>query len=181
MCIYLGAVRPHVKLDASASMWFDAAMTEVAQPDHAAPPTAEAHIPALWVRLMRAAAEVQRHAEAALAAAKLPPLAWYDALWEIEKAGAEGIRPFALQPRLLLPQYGLSRLIERLTVAGLVERRACAGDKRGQVLVLTAAGRATRAAMWPPYAGALHAAIGDRLGPGEAVALAELLGRLQPR
>lgn len=142
-------------------------------------PLVDSDIPDLWVRLMRAGAEIQRKVEAALASADLPPLAWYDALWEIEKAGPDGIRPFALQPRLLLPQYGLSRLLDRMTDAGLVERRACPGDRRGQFLVLTEAGRDVRSKMWPPYAGALQSAIGSRLDPDEAATLANLLGRLQ--
>lgn len=137
-------------------------------------------IPALWVRLMRAASAIQRQVEAALAAEGLPSLGWYDALWEIEKAGETGIRPFLLEPHLLLPQYGLSRLVERMVAAGLVERRACADDKRGQVLVLTEQGRATRAAMWPPYRAALETAIGARLAPGEAETLGKLLGQLLP-
>lgn len=133
---------------------------------------------AVWTGLVRAATRIQAEVEAALRAESLPPLGWYDALWEIEKAGPEGVRPFALQDRLLLPQYGLSRLIDRMAASGYVEKRACGEDRRGLVLRLTPAGAAIRARMWPVYRRALHAAIGARLKDGEAAALAPRLARL---
>ena len=133
---------------------------------------------AVWTGLIRASTDLQGRIEAALRAQSLPPLAWYDALWEIEKAGADGIRPFALQDRLLLPQYGLSRLIDRMVKAGYVDRRACDGDGRGQVLHLTGEGAQMRAAMWPVYATSLKAAVENRLTEAEAEALAQLIKRL---
>lgn len=133
---------------------------------------------AVWTGLIRASADLQNRIEAALRAQSLPPLAWYDALWEIEKAGVDGIRPFALQDRLLLPQYGLSRLIERMVKAGYVERRACVGDCRGQMLHLTASGAQVRATMWPIYATALTGAVANRLTEAEAQDLAGLVQRL---
>ena len=81
---------------------------------------------AVWTRLIRAGSALTDQIEAALKAQGLPPLGWYDVLWEIEKAAAGGIRPLVLQDRLLLPQYGLSRLIERLDRAGYVTRQPCA-------------------------------------------------------
>jgi DNA-binding MarR family transcriptional regulator len=116
--------------------------------------------------------------EGALKAAELPPLAWYDALLELEKAGEEGLRPFALQERLLLPQYGTSRLVDRLVAAGLVERRPCAEDGRGHELAITAEGRAMRARMWPVYAGELVATVEAALPPEEAARAAEALDAL---
>ncbi len=133
---------------------------------------------AVWTRLIRAGSHVQSRIEAALQAQSLPPLAWYDALWEIEQAGADGIRPFALQERLLLPQYGLSRMIERLVKAGYVARRACDEDGRGQRLHLTGSGAAVRTRMWPVYAATLRETVTDKLTTDEALNLARLLARL---
>lgn len=132
---------------------------------------------AVWTRLIRAGSALTASIEAALKSEGLPPLSWYDVLWEIEQAAA-GIRPLALQERLLLPQYGLSRLVERLDKAGYVTREACAEDGRGQVLVLTPEGLAVRAKMWPVYAAALVAGLQDRFSREEAVTLARLLERL---
>lgn len=132
---------------------------------------------AIWTGLLRASARIQNTVEAALKAEGLPPLGWYDALWEIEKA-VDGIRPLMLQDRLLLPQYGLSRLVDRMAKAGLVTRLDCDTDGRGQVLTLTAKGRATRARMWPVYAKALSTALGDQLNEADQLTLAQLLKQL---
>jgi len=136
---------------------------------------------AVWTGLLRASARVQAGIEAALKAEGLPPLGTYDALWEIEKAGEAGIRPFALRPRLLLPQYGLSRLIDRLVAAGHVERRPCGDDRRGHVLHLTEAGRGIRARMWPVYARALQRTLGTRISEAEAARLARALTAIAAR
>ncbi|WP_284163514.1 MarR family winged helix-turn-helix transcriptional regulator [Frigidibacter sp. SD6-1] len=131
-------------------------------------------IVAVWTALMRASRQVREAVERALKAAGLPPLDWYDALWEIEQA-PEGIRPNALETRLLLPQYGLSRLIARLVEAGYVARGPSPGDGRGQLLHLTDAGRAVRRAMWPVYGAALTRTFAGTRAESEAARLAALL------
>jgi DNA-binding MarR family transcriptional regulator len=143
-------------------------------------PQPSAETTAVWTRLVRASTYLLGRIEADLKAAGFPPLGWYDALWELEQAEPEGIRPFQLQARLLLPQYGLSRLIERMARDGLVERRGVESDRRGQVLHLTDRGLATRRAMWPVYATALDRAVAQRLDRSEAQELARLLARLYP-
>ncbi len=134
---------------------------------------------AAWTGLMRTSRVLLERVETALKSAGFPPLSWYDVLLEIEMAGAEGLRPYELTDKLLLPQYGTSRLLERIVKAGLVERVACAEDRRGQVLRLTEAGRRMRRRMWPVYARALGALVEDRLDESEARQLATLLNRLR--
>jgi DNA-binding MarR family transcriptional regulator len=129
-----------------------------------------------WSRLMRAHRAALAAAEQALRAEGLPPLEWYDVLWELERAGA--LRPRDLQARLLLAQYNLSRLLDRLAGAGLIERRGCPEDGRGLFVAVTKEGVKLRRRMWPVYAEAIQAAIGAKLGAADAEALAGLLGRL---
>jgi DNA-binding MarR family transcriptional regulator len=131
-----------------------------------------------WTRLVRAQQLALAAIERRLKAAGLPPLGWYDALLELERAGQQGLRPFELERAMLLAQYNLSRLLERLARAGYIERRPCADDKRGQVLVITPAGRAMRRRMWAVYGPAMQAAIGDHLGDAELEKLSVLLGTL---
>jgi DNA-binding MarR family transcriptional regulator len=140
-------------------------------------PLPETETIAVWTRLVTASRLMVDRVEAALKADGLPPLAWYDVLWELERAGA-GLRPFEVQERLLLPQYGTSRLLDRLVKAGLVERLACEEDGRGQVVQITEDGRTTRRRMWPVYAAELGAMVEAPLREGEAAALAASLGRL---
>ena len=131
-----------------------------------------------WARLMRAQQTALAQIQAKLKAADLPPLEWYDAMLELERAGEAGMRPFELERAMLLPQYSLSRLIDRLEEAGYVERRPHDQDRRGHVLALTKAGRERRRSMWPIYAAAIKSAVGDRLSADEAAALDVLLGKL---
>jgi len=133
-----------------------------------------------WTMLVSTARELVELAEAELKDAGLPPLSWYDALLEIDNADPDGIRPFILRQRLLLPQYGTSRLLDRLARAGLIERRICDEDGRGQVIYITQEGRKTRANMWPIYARMLTRQVEEKLTKQEAAQLAGLLDKIKP-
>ena len=131
-----------------------------------------------WARLLRAHRAALTSVEGALKVAGLPPLTWYDLLLELERAGEGGLRPFELERELLLPQYGVSRLIDRLEKAGHLERKACEDDGRGQRLVITESGRKLRREMWPVYGQAIEGAVGRRLTRAEARSLSGLLAKL---
>lgn len=133
---------------------------------------------AAWAALMRTSRRLLEAVEAALKSAGHPPLAWYDALLELEKAGNDGIRPFELKARLLLPQYGTSRLLDRMVNAELVERQHCEDDGRGQIIRISEKGRSVRKTMWPVYACVLSEEIGAKLTSGEIVQLAKVLSKL---
>ena len=130
-----------------------------------------------WARLTKAQRRALASIEQALGAAKLPPLVWYDVLLELERAGGS-LRPFELEREMLLAQYNLSRLIDRMEEAGYVERRALKEDRRGQAIVITAAGKTLRRRMWSVYGPAIQAAIGDHLSPKQIDTLSALLGAL---
>src|ERR1700688_4006759 len=116
-----------------------------------------------WARLTKAQQMALTAIEQALKAAELPPLAWYDALLELERAEENGLRPFELEREMLLAQYNLSRLVDRIEKAGYLERRACEDDGRGQIIVITATGRDLRRRMWAVYGAAIQQAIGQYL------------------
>ena len=131
-----------------------------------------------WTRLARAARHVTDAIEADLRAAALPPLAWDDVLLELERADGHALRPFELEARLLLAQYNLSRLIDRIVAAGYVQKRPVTSDRRGHEIVLLPAGAAIRARMWPVYAAAIERHLGAGLDRAQTEALAELLESL---
>jgi len=133
---------------------------------------------AAWARLLKVSAKLVAAAEADLKAAGLPPLAWYDALLELHRAGRDGLRPGDLQAEMLLPQYNVSRLVDRLEAAGYVERYAHPEDGRGQVLMITADGVAITRRMWRTYRRTIAREFTTRLADGEARRLARTLGRL---
>lgn len=130
-----------------------------------------------WARLAKAQRQALLAIDQALSTAKLPPLDWYDVLLELERAGGS-LRPLELEREMLLAQYNLSRLIDRMEKAGYVERRAIKDDRRGQAIVITSAGKSLRRRMWSVYGPAIQAAIGEHLSPKQVEALGTLLGAL---
>jgi DNA-binding MarR family transcriptional regulator len=132
----------------------------------------------VWIALNRAQQTALVKIERAFRDAGLPPSAWYDVLWELDKAGAAGLRPLEIERRRLIAQSNVSRLVDRLAEAGYVERQRCEEDGRGQRVVITAAGREMRRRMWPTYARAIAEAVGHSISTREAASLASLLGKL---
>lgn len=132
-----------------------------------------------WQNLHIVSRTLLEQVEAAFKKADLPSLSWYDVLWEVEKAGVEGIRPNALIPQLLLPQYQTSRLLDRLVNAGLIDRVVCDEDRRGCRAVITEEGKDMRARMWEIYKTCLDDLMQKKLGKDDRVTLAQLLQKLK--
>ena len=131
-----------------------------------------------WAKLVRVSQSLLPRVEADLKDAGLPPLAWYDALLELRRAGRAGLRPYALQQEMLLAQYNLSRLADRLIASGYVERQPCVEDGRGHVLVITADGRAIAKRMWPVYRDAIRRHFADKLGDRDIKTLTAIMDKL---
>ena len=70
------------------------------------------------------------------------PLTWYDVLLHLAEAPDDRLRLSELASVLLLSRSGITRLVDRLVDAGLVERQVCDTDRRGSFAVLSVAGRA---------------------------------------
>lgn len=132
-----------------------------------------------WARLVRVSRQLVERTEDALKANGLPPLAWYDVLHELAEAGEGGLRPFELIGRVLLAQYGVSRLLARLEADGLVEKLPVSDDGRGQTVRITTSGREMRRRIWTVYGASIAELMGDRLSAQELTTLASLLGRLR--
>jgi DNA-binding MarR family transcriptional regulator len=131
-----------------------------------------------WIALMRAQQTAFLKIERAFRDAGLPPGSWYDVLWELDRAGGAGLRPFEIERQRLIAQSNISRLIDRLAEIGYVERQRCEDDGRGQRIVITPAGRDMRKRMWPVYGRAIGEAVGRRISEREAANLATLLAKL---
>jgi DNA-binding MarR family transcriptional regulator len=129
-----------------------------------------------WAILLTAHATLVERIEAALAAAGLPSLSWYDVLWELEKADGR-LRMHNLARRVVLSRSNLTRLADRLEDAGLITREDCAEDGRGYDLVLTRAGRAMRKKMWPVYEAGIERVFSRHVTADEARAIGEALAR----
>lgn len=133
-----------------------------------------------WSHLLGAHALALRAVERRLKAKKLPPLAWYDVLLEIERAGGR-IRLGELAARIVIEPYNTTRLLDRLETAGLLRREKAAGDRRGAVAVLTDKGAALRQRMWPHYRRAIAETFAAALSEREAATLTRTLKKVIAR
>jgi len=79
---------------------------------------------------------------------------------------------------LLLTQYDLSRLLDRIVKAGYAEKRPLNEDRRGHLLALTATREDLIGRMWPVYRSSIEKLASDRLTNEEARSVAALLSRL---
>ena len=146
-----------------------------------APEIEEPHLGA-WRALLNAHAAMTARIEDALAAAGLPPLAWYDVLWPLYEAPGRALRMRDLAGRVVtISRSGLTRLVDRIEAAGLLERRAAEGDRRGTEVVITAEGKKLLRKMWPVYAGVLRECFVEALSDSDAAALRDALARVAER
>lgn len=137
----------------------------------------ETHL-AAWRAVLNAHTSIVAHAEDALATAELPPLAWYDVLWEIRRAPARRIRMAELAASLTISRGGLTKLADRLENAGLIRREPADDDGRGLYAVLTAEGNTLLRRMWPVYSRALRETFVSTITKDEAAVIAAALGRV---
>ena len=131
-----------------------------------------------WARFVTAQALLLERIEAALAAAELPPLAWYDVLWNLETAEHGRLRMADLARKAVVSRSNVTRLTDRMEKAGLVARADCPVDGRGTVCELTAKGRALRAKMWLVYKKQIDKLFGKHLEAREADAMSAALERI---
>lgn len=131
-----------------------------------------------WARLLRAQRQLLEKVEGDLKAKGLPPLAWYDVLFELYQGPDKRLRQFEIGEKMLLSKFNLSRLIDRLEKDRLVRREPCAEDQRGAYVVLTQEGRRMLRKIWPTYAKALRECFADQYSKGELTTLSRLLARV---
>jgi DNA-binding MarR family transcriptional regulator len=131
-----------------------------------------------WIRLARAYSGAMSDIEQTLIDNDLPPLSWYDILLELERVQDEGLRQFELEHTLLLKQYGVSRLVERIEREGYLRREPCADDKRGKRLIITNKGKELRRRMWLIYGPRIEEVVGQKLTRNQRKDLSGLLGKL---
>lgn len=139
---------------------------------------ASAELMRVWSRLLKVQQKLQGAVERDLKQAGVLPLDWYDALLELERGENGRLSPGDLEANMLIAQYSLSRLLDRLERDGLIRRLPHPEDGRRQLVEITPKGRKRRAATWPVYAAAVERHAGERLTDTEIEALLGLLGKL---
>ena len=110
--------------------------------------------------------------------AGLPPLAWYDVLWILERTPDQRLRMSALADQLVLTRFNVTRLVDRLVEAGLVARRQTKEDGRGFYAVITEKGRALRKQMWTVYRPAIIELFNQHLSAAQHAEMQSVMRRL---
>ena len=131
-----------------------------------------------WRSFLRAHATVARKLERELHAEQRMALTDYDVLVQLAAVDERRLRMSELADRLLLSRSGVTRLVDRLVAAGLVERTTCESDRRGQWASITEAGyQRLREASSTHLRGVARHFL-DRLSADELASLERTLDRL---
>lgn len=132
-----------------------------------------------WASLSRTYAAVSLRLQEALAQNDNPPLAWFEVLAAVAAAPDQRLRMGELAEALVMTRGGLTKLVDRLVKAGLLERTVCETDRRVSYATLLPAGAEMLAEMRPVIAGELDAAFAAKLSAREARELSGVLDRVQ--
>ena len=84
------------------------------------------------------------------------PLTWFEVLLRLSRSPGGELTMGELSEQLALTSGGVTRLVDRMSAAGLVERRPCATDRRVQFTAITPEGRAALAPALRAHTAALR-------------------------
>ena len=130
-----------------------------------------------WTRLLRAHATATRLLSADLHKEHGLTLNDYEALYVLARAEGRRLKRIDLARRLMLTPSGVTRLLEGLERAGLVERAACDADLRVTYAQLTDVGAAKLVEASCGHEGSVQALFEERFTNEELEVLAEALGK----
>lgn len=128
-----------------------------------------------WGALTRTHAAVAQRLQDALAQAGFPPLPWYEVLETLAEAPQGRLRMGDLAEALVMTRGGLTKLVDRLVKAGLLERTYCETDRRVSYATLCPAGRELLEEMRPVLTAELEVAFAAKLSAAQAAQLRETL------
>lgn len=132
----------------------------------------------IWFHMLRAHRFLHPKMEKALREAGFDSPLWHEILFELERAGEEGMRSSELQGKLHMAQFNLSRHLSRLEKKGLITKTPCPKDKRAHYLHVSDAGKKANRALWPVYNETIQAELGGTFSHEEAFEMFCYLTRL---
>jgi len=131
-----------------------------------------------WRSLLGAHARLLARLDADLQASQGLSVPDYGVLVQLSEEEDGRMRMSELAQHLLLSPSGLTRRLDGLVAAGLVERHRCPTDRRGAFAVLTPAGRARLDAAAPDHVEQVRRHFVDRLSRAQLEALADALDKV---
>ena len=131
-----------------------------------------------WEALFRAQVALMRRFESADA---WDPLGRreYDVLFTLSRRPDRRARLHELNREILLTQPSLSRMVERLEQAGLLDRLPDPHDRRGTIVALTEQGRAMQRSIGRRHAAQIRRHVGTALDREELAELERLTTKLR--
>ncbi len=130
-----------------------------------------------WTRLLRGHAAATRLMNAELQAEHGLSVNDYEALYLLSRAEGRRLKRVELARRLALTPSGVTRLLEGLEAAGLVERTTCPNDLRVAYAQLTDAGAEKLELASCGHVGSIRELFEEHFTDAEIDELSELLGR----
>jgi DNA-binding MarR family transcriptional regulator len=132
-----------------------------------------------WTRLLRAYASTTRLLSAELQEGHGLTLNDYEALLVLSRAEEGRLTRVELARSLLLTPSGITRLLQGLEDAGLVERASCATDLRVTYAQLTEAGRDKLNAASGGHTASIRALFEEQFANDEIDAIVDIRGKLR--
>jgi DNA-binding MarR family transcriptional regulator len=143
-----------------------------------ASPETSTHEITAFARLMRAQALLRRELQAEVLAPHGLTINDFECLVHLSREDGFRLRRIDLAERLTLSPSGVTRLLDGLQAAGLVDKAHCASDARVTYAVLTEAGVAMVEELRADHVEQVRSIFRESLNEREVEQLAELLGRL---
>jgi DNA-binding MarR family transcriptional regulator len=128
-----------------------------------------------WISLTQTHAAVTGRLQESLTSAELPPLPWFEVLATLDRAPEQRLKMGDLAEALVITRGGLTKLVDRLIKAGLLERTFCETDRRVSYATLLPAGVELLEEMRPIVRAELASAFSAKLTVAQADELREML------
>ena len=133
---------------------------------------------AAWANVLRVHAALTPLLDRELRAAHGLPLMWYDVLLELHATPGGELTMTDLGAVTVLSRSRVSRVVDELAAAGLVERSGNPADRRSSLARLTPAGRERVETAAPTYRAGIERHFTGRMTKTEAATVATALGKV---
>jgi DNA-binding MarR family transcriptional regulator len=131
-----------------------------------------------WAHLVKARAAIARALDTRLSAEHDLTINEYNCLLLLERAEDRRMRRVDIAEEMVLSPSGITRMLDRLEDAGLVEKAKCSSDARVTYAVLTASGRSRLKAAGKSHDAVVEEMVGGPVPARDLKRLAQILERL---
>lgn len=133
---------------------------------------------AAWSAFLRTHATVVRLLEREMEARTGLPLSWYDVLLELNSADERRLRMQQLAERVVLSRTRVSRLVDEMVNAGMVDKLPDPADGRATLAAITSNGRKALRRSAPVYLAGIEEHFSSHLRPEQLKTIRDGLERV---